>query len=886
MADDPSIQNSQFVDCPNCNKNLGNESREPFFLHNCQHPICRTCLEQGLNDKKYVCKICGVDQEFENKKFEDFINFYNNENSLTSSSVDSESQSGSQYTGSSQESSKVLIEYCEKHSDKPIEYFCEQCNAVVCVVCIFHNHNGHKLTNMFEKCNVIKHNIRDFNKMLTNISNNNIENQHIAVSRLDEIGNLKEAQEVIVKKIFEELATAIFEKRTQFIEEFGNKFSSEEKRFKKLLSYLVKTNNELLKITEINDELIKFSESNNEAKILKRISDYTTFLQRSFLDIKRLYKTEISLKTELKLDPAVNPIYINTKNLLMVIDKIDPKVICYSDNTNNVYDFSHGPKTNQDKHKHYTNNPNNNNPNEDKFEERHRKQKEKIYNEKAYPFYKSQDNTMEESSINLNKYQMDHLGEDIKKFKGNLQMMENSMLEQTESISEYDNRRGKKSKLPNIPNSMGHNINSNINNIPTPNNKKKKYGQNPSNMNPNHMNMNPNNNPNNPNNLGFSRKDSMNSRDSEGSRNRKISVNHNDSARFSLPRLNSVDKMNANINEVNNKINNLDKNLNTPFKNKKFDKKHYVDTKKDFFPSIVTITETGYLFRYVFEENMWNMERLENISTFDGGVKYASLTCVRKDRLIICGGCYAATDEPTNQVYEINSQHVNNNIKLKPMTHKRWAHMSCYIHPFLYIIGGFNHIDSHKVSHITLKYCEKYNIETSKWEGIASLNQERAFSGLAVVNLDSIYCFGGFYNDNLIQSIEKFDTLVNVWQIYHVKLQDSLAKMGVVNYKNNIILLGGISDDFRVSNRVVVLDLQTAKWKKLPEMSAPRVFNNSAFIYNSGIYAVGGNDSCSCERLDLVSQKWNKFETYQSVFPPLSKKQESYNFAFSLNYID
>lgn len=35
--------------------------------------------------------------------------------------------------------------FCSKHPEKAIEYFCKQCNLVVCSKCMFLDHNGHEL---------------------------------------------------------------------------------------------------------------------------------------------------------------------------------------------------------------------------------------------------------------------------------------------------------------------------------------------------------------------------------------------------------------------------------------------------------------------------------------------------------------------------------------------------------------------------------------------------------------------------------------------------------------------------------------------------------------------------------------------------------------------
>jgi hypothetical protein len=46
--------------------------------------------------------------------------------------------------------------YCPRHMDKIIEYFCKQCTGVVCVKCIFDEHNGHDLVQIEEMANSLK----------------------------------------------------------------------------------------------------------------------------------------------------------------------------------------------------------------------------------------------------------------------------------------------------------------------------------------------------------------------------------------------------------------------------------------------------------------------------------------------------------------------------------------------------------------------------------------------------------------------------------------------------------------------------------------------------------------------------------------------------------
>ena len=76
-------------------------------------------------------------------------------------------------------------------------------------------------------------------------------------------------------------------------------------------------------------------------KILKKIDDIADFLHKSFADLNRIHKNEISLKTELTIDlNNIKPININTKNLITIIDKINPKAICFNLNTSDKSNVS------------------------------------------------------------------------------------------------------------------------------------------------------------------------------------------------------------------------------------------------------------------------------------------------------------------------------------------------------------------------------------------------------------------------------------------------------------------------------------------------------------------------------------------------------------------
>ncbi len=82
--------------------------------------------------------------------------------------------------------------------------------------------------------------------------------------------------------------------------------------------------------------------------------------------MNRIHKNEISIKTELTFDLAnLKPIVINTKNLITLIEKINPKTICYeANNTDQVKNTrTKDLETNNSKYLRYNKNPSQNESN-------------------------------------------------------------------------------------------------------------------------------------------------------------------------------------------------------------------------------------------------------------------------------------------------------------------------------------------------------------------------------------------------------------------------------------------------------------------------------------------------------------------------------------------
>ena len=188
---------------------------------------------------------------------------------------------------------------------------------------------------------------------------------------------------------------------------------------------------------------------------------------------------------------------------------------------------------------------------------------------------------------------------------------------------------------------------------------------------------------------------------------------------------------------------------------------------------------------------------------------------------------------------------------------------------------------------ICFSVCEKFDIGKNRWEIIAPLNHPRAFFG-NVIYKNSLFVFGGVYNNQLLSSIEKYDTYTNVWITYHIKLPEKLAKMGIINYnKDIIIILGGVNEDYEIVSSVKQGRLDTKSsnnWFKAPDMICPRGVSNSAFLFGDNIIVLGGSVEGVCERFDFATKKWEMIESYYKVIKEKKIEKIIKNFSCVLNY--
>jgi N-acetylneuraminic acid mutarotase len=181
-------------------------------------------------------------------------------------------------------------------------------------------------------------------------------------------------------------------------------------------------------------------------------------------------------------------------------------------------------------------------------------------------------------------------------------------------------------------------------------------------------------------------------------------------------------------------------------------------------------------------------------------------------------------------------------------------------------IGGFNHKDMDSVSPSTLSHCETYNLSDNSWNEIAFLREGRAFAGAIPYNQKFIYLFGGCHDEQVLNTIEKYDALIDDWSLLQYKMPKHIAKFGIVLYDDYVLLVGGIFVNFEDTNEVNRFNLKNFKWDKVNPMRDGRAVSGNTWIYNGIIYTIGGNQFFSSERMDVKANKWSPLPSYISTF--------------------
>lgn len=165
------------------------------------------------------------------------------------------------------------------------------------------------------------------------------------------------------------------------------------------------------------------------------------------------------------------------------------------------------------------------------------------------------------------------------------------------------------------------------------------------------------------------------------------------------------------------------------------------------------------------------------------------------------------------------------------MNHPRYGHGCVSIKGAVYAFGGFAHRDAPGEAPRTLSYCEKLNNSNGSWEMVASMNKARSFFGSCVLEQQYIYTFGGYNDYEMLLTIEKYDSITDTWITLHYKQPYPLANHAAVSIdKRNILIMGGMSNDYDPVASVINLDVATAKFTKKAPMKQPKLMDGGVYM--------------------------------------------------------
>ena len=216
-------------------------------------------------------------------------------------------------------------------------------------------------------------------------------------------------------------------------------------------------------------------------------------------------------------------------------------------------------------------------------------------------------------------------------------------------------------------------------------------------------------------------------------------------------------------------------------------------------------------------------------------------------KVYITGGLQVANSQPLSTSYEFGVSNYLLGLRKKNLNHPRYGHGTVSVKNIIYVFGGFAHKDVPGEAPRTLSSCEKLvQGGTTSWDMISSMNEARAFFGTCTLENQYIYAFGGFHDFEMLSNIEKYDTITDTWITLYFKLPYPLAKHAAVSMdKRNILILGGMTNDYEPIASVINLDVGTAKFTKKAPMRSRKLMDGGVYLAKDNSVFVLSSDEAA-----------------------------------------
>ncbi|CDW74857.1 kelch motif family protein [Stylonychia lemnae] len=162
---------------------------------------------------------------------------------------------------------------CIKHPDKYVEYFCRDCHITVCIRCMFHEHNGHFLSQLEEAHTYLKQTIQDFENLLMMTKKINKQNTQLLIQLKEEVDKLKDTQVQNINRAFTEIVKRLEAKRDAVKMQYNHLYEREQGKLEDKLRPLQKYEENLVKVESIYKDIKGIIQSKNQIQLLSQMKD-------------------------------------------------------------------------------------------------------------------------------------------------------------------------------------------------------------------------------------------------------------------------------------------------------------------------------------------------------------------------------------------------------------------------------------------------------------------------------------------------------------------------------------------------------------------------------------------------------------------------------------
>lgn len=80
---------------------------------------------------------------------------------------------------------------------------------------------------------------------------------------------------------------------------------------------------EISHIERVFVELIEFVDASPDAQVLLKINDVSSFMHKSFVEMEKMTKTELTMKAEIYIQPSFRPLYLDTNKAIDLVHKLE-----------------------------------------------------------------------------------------------------------------------------------------------------------------------------------------------------------------------------------------------------------------------------------------------------------------------------------------------------------------------------------------------------------------------------------------------------------------------------------------------------------------------------------------------------------------------------------